>query len=167
LAAFLKIVPFIGGRQSTRLYVMAIVFIILVPGLILAGLLAMSSARSERAQLEQSAKSKARETTAAIERDVIGTENLLITLAGSPSLQSGDIEAFYGQAADVSRKLGLLITLWDVHLDLQVINAAFPWGTPLFWSTSQTVCRGSHGAGVSWQRIGVFSVGRRSAKPVR
>jgi hypothetical protein len=131
LTILTKSAPLVRYRFSVRVYIIAIILAILVPTLISVGFLAMNSARSERAQLEQSAKDEAREATAAIERDLIGIENVLMTLAGSPSLRSGDIEAFYGQAADVSRNLGLLVTLWDVHLDAQVMNTVFPWETPL------------------------------------
>src|SRR5580704_3594439 len=118
------------GRYSVRVYAIAIALIILAPALILAGYFATWSARSERAQLEQNAKDEAREATAAIERDIIGTQNVLVTLASSPFLQIGDIEGFYRQAADVSQQVGLQLVLHDRHLN-QLANTAFPWGTAL------------------------------------
>ena len=66
----------------------------------------------------------------AIERDIVGTENVLVTLASSPFLQSGDIAAFYDQAAEVARKLGLQVVLHDRRLN-QLLNTSFPWGTAL------------------------------------
>ncbi len=117
-------------RYSVRVHIIAIVFLILVPALILAGSLATWSARSERTQLELNAKNQVREATTAIERDIISTQNMLVTLASSPFLQNENIEGFYGQAADVSRKVGLQLVLHDRSLN-QLINTAFPWGTPL------------------------------------
>ena len=64
-----------------------------------------------------------------IERDVISVQHVLIALASSPSLQSGDIEGFYRQAVDVSRRIGLQIVLHDTQLN-QLVNTAAPSESP-------------------------------------
>ncbi len=123
------------GRYPARVYTYAIAVVTLAPALILAGYLATSYARLQRAQLEQNAKDQSREVIAAIERDVLAIQNVLMTLADSHFLQTGDLEAFYGQAANVSRQLGVAVILRDAHLEQQVVNTAFPWGTRLVGST--------------------------------
>ncbi|MGO9703053.1 MAG: PAS domain S-box protein [Xanthobacteraceae bacterium] len=79
-------------------------------------------------RIEQSASDQTREAATATERDIAAIQNVLMTLAGSHFLQVGDIEAFYKQAADVSRQVGVVITLRDTHLDQQIVNTARPWG---------------------------------------
>jgi two-component system, NarL family, sensor histidine kinase UhpB len=115
-----------SGRLPARVYAISIVLGVLTPALALAAYLAIESARSARAHLEQSARDETREAIAAIERDVVSVQNTLIALASSPSLQNGDFEAFYRQAADVSRRIGLQIVLHDPQLN-QLANTAVPW----------------------------------------
>ena len=120
-----------GGLFSVRWSVVTIVAITIVPVLFLTGWLATWLARSERAQLEQNARSQVREVVAAIDREIISTQNVLTVLAGSPFLHSGNMEEFYNQAAEVSRKVGLQFVLRDRQLDRQLVNTALPWGTSL------------------------------------
>jgi two-component system sensor histidine kinase UhpB len=130
LATLLQTATLISGRHSARAYLIAIVVVVLAPALISGGLLTASFARSERAQIEQSARDQTREAGAAIERDIVAIQHVLMTLAGSHFLQTGDIEAFYKQAANVSRQVGVVITLRDPRLDQQIVNTARPWGSP-------------------------------------
>lgn len=118
-------------RSSMRWSVVAVVVLTIVPALFLTGWLATWLAQSERSQLEQNARNQAREVVAAIDREIISTQNLLVVLAGSPFLQSGSIEEFYHQAAEVSRKVGLRIVLRDHEINRQVVNTGLPWGAPL------------------------------------
>jgi PAS domain S-box-containing protein len=127
---YLHLEKWVRSRRSARAFLIAVVIVILVPALIFAGFLAVGSARLERAQLEQNAAKQSREATAAIEREIVSIENLLVTLASSPLLQREDIEAFYAQAADVSRRVGLQLVLHDRSY-AQLVNTAFPWGAPL------------------------------------
>jgi len=119
------------GRYSARGYVVALVAVILIPALLLAGWLAVWSAQSERAQLEQSARNQTREVIGVIDREVIGVRNLLLGLAASPSLQVDDLRAFHAQATSVSKITRRQIVLLDRRLNAQVVNTAFPWGAQL------------------------------------
>ena len=110
---------------------MAILSAVLVPAILLASALAIRSARLERAQLEQTAENLAREATAAIERETGAVQNVLFTLANSNLLATGDLEAFYGQAAAVSQRLGVAIVLSDAQNTQQIVNTVLPWGDPL------------------------------------
>ncbi len=64
---------------------------ILIPGLLIAGWLAYLSAKSERAQIEQGAIQRAHEIAAAIDREIIGMQNLLAVLASSHALYIDDL----------------------------------------------------------------------------
>jgi hypothetical protein len=94
LATLLQTAMLISSRHSARAYLIAIVVVVLAPALISGGLLTASFARSERAQIEQSARDQTREAGAAIERDIVAIQHVLMTLAGSHFLQTGDIEHF-------------------------------------------------------------------------
>ncbi|MBX9776005.1 MAG: hypothetical protein K2Y71_16620 [Xanthobacteraceae bacterium] len=118
-------------RVSARWTVVGIVALILIPALALTGWLAVWLARSERLQLEKSAIAQSREVLAAIDREIVNKQNLLTLLAGSPFLEPERVKDFYGQAADLTRKVGLNIFLRDIEADEQVFNTAFPWGTAL------------------------------------
>jgi two-component system, NarL family, sensor histidine kinase UhpB len=126
---FPQVALFLGRRRPARVYAISIVLAILMPALILAGYLAVQSARTARAQIEQSARDEMLESTAAIERDVLSVQNVLMALASSPLLRSGDIEGFYRQAVEVSDKVGIQIVLHDPQLE-QLANTAVPFGTP-------------------------------------
>jgi len=126
----LQFTELIRNRSSARVLVIAVLIVILAPAFVFASFLAVSSARLERAQLEQNGQNKSREVTAAIERHVVGIENVLVALGSSPRLQRGNIEGFYDQAVEVSRQVGLQLVLHDSHLR-QMVNTALPAGTPL------------------------------------
>jgi two-component system sensor kinase len=112
-----------------------IVSVTLIPILVLTGWLAIWLADSERAQLEQSARSQAQKVVATIDREIVSIQNVLTVLASSPFLHSGHLEEFYQQARAVSQSLGFGLVLRDRQIDRQVVNTAFPWGTPLTGGT--------------------------------
>jgi two-component system, NarL family, sensor histidine kinase UhpB len=130
MAMPLRLLPLAGSRNFARAYPIAVVLFVLVPALILAAYLSVHLARLQRAHLEQRARDQAREATAAIEREVIAIQNVLLALSSSPFLERNEIEAFYRQATDVSRKTGLVFVLHDIHLR-QLANTALPWGKSL------------------------------------
>lgn len=114
-------------RLSARWSVVAIVALILIPTLALMGWLAMWLARSERLQLEKSAVNQTREVGAAIEREIVNTQNLLTSLASSPFLKSARMKDFYDQAADLTQKIGVNVVLRDLEAGNEIFNTAFPW----------------------------------------
>lgn len=128
-------------RNSVRWSVVAIVAVTLGLVFFLAGSLATWLAQSERAELEQGARSKAREIVAAIDRDIISIQNVLTVLAESPFLKSGSLEEFHHQAQEISRKLGFNLVLRDHQIQQHVVNAAFPWGTPVSEATLAPLTR--------------------------
>ena len=67
---------------------------------------------------------------------------MLITLVSSHFLQTGDLAAFYGQAANASQRVGVIIVLRDALLDQQVLNTAFPWGASVAEGTRPPLSAG-------------------------
>jgi PAS domain S-box-containing protein len=118
----------IAPRFSARWSVVAIVAATFVPALALLGWLAIWLTQSEKAQLEQSAQNQAREVVAAVDREIVSTQHLLTSIAGSPLLHAGRIRDYYDQAAALTQKIGLNVVLRDLESDRQVFNTAFPWG---------------------------------------
>ncbi len=116
---------------SVRAYVMAAVAVVLVPILGAVGLLATWSADADRAQLEHNAEYEVRGITALLDHEILNTKGMLTALANSRDLQTENFEAFYQQAAAVSRQLRVPIVLTDPNLKRQLVNTAVPWGTAL------------------------------------
>lgn len=121
-------------RYSVRAYMGAITAIFMIPTLILAGWLAFRSVAFERLQTEQHAHHRAREITTVLERDIVSTQNLLTSLAGSQFLQDGALDKFYLRAVEVAQQINIQIALRDPHTDQYLLNTAVPWGTYLFQS---------------------------------
>lgn len=117
--------------NSVRAYVIAAIAVVLVPILGAVGWLATWSADSERAQLERNAEYEARGITALLDHEILNTKGMLTALANSRDLRTENFEAFYHQAAAVSRTLGAPIVLSDTSLGIQLVNTAIPWGAPL------------------------------------
>jgi two-component system, NarL family, sensor histidine kinase UhpB len=124
---------------SVRTYVSAIVASVLIPALLIAGWLATVAAAAHRSDLEQAAHGKVREIAAAIDREIISAEDLLMALATSPLLQNKDFENFYGQAVAVARRLDVLIAVRSLAAHQQLLNTGLPWGASL-----------AEGANVPW-----------------
>lgn len=124
----LRAAPLMRRVNAARAYAIIILGVVLVPALILAAALAIRSARLERAQLEQNAKNQTREVTAAIERETGAIQNVLFALADSSLLRRDNLEGFFAQAADVSRRLGVEIVLSDPQGGRQLINPQLPGG---------------------------------------
>ncbi|HET7156284.1 MAG TPA: ATP-binding protein [Hyphomicrobiaceae bacterium] len=109
----------------------AAAFIILAPGLLFAAWYANSWAASERERIEQTARHAVSGLTAAVDRHLTASQSLLVTLASSPSLQTGDLAGFYRQASQISQTLGVNIVLRDLESNRQVIHTAFAMGDAL------------------------------------
>jgi PAS domain S-box-containing protein len=119
------------SRNSARLIIIVVVCAILVPALLGAGWLASLSAASERAQLEQGARNQAREVAAAISREIANAGNLLLVLADSHELRTGDLEGFHRRVSTIAQTLNTQIVLTDKRRRMQVVNTALPWGEPI------------------------------------
>jgi PAS domain S-box-containing protein len=120
-----------GRRHSARVYLTALVVLILVPALAFGWWLVVRAAGSERSVVERNAQREAREITVTMDREITNAKNVLTALAGSHLLLIGDLEGFYRQASDVAQQLDIQIALRDPRVDGQLLNTARSFGAPL------------------------------------
>lgn len=116
---------------------------LLIPTLLFVGVLLWNLARSERARTEEAARSLSHGLAVALDREIIGVLTTLQALATSPSLQSGDLPAFYDQVTQINRLQGIQLSLRDTAGRL-VLTTRAPLGTsvpvpPMLAETDQEV----------------------------
>jgi PAS domain S-box-containing protein len=103
---------------------------LLAPLLLFTALLVHHLTRFEERASEQQLSSIASALSADVDREITGVISTLKALANSPSLQDGNLEAFYTQAkltlAPAKRNAVLMETSGR-----QLVNTRLPWGTPL------------------------------------
>ena len=116
--------------MPTQALILALVAIIVVPGIAFAGVLLSRYAAAEKSRYELEAKDVARAAAAVIDRDLTGLINTLQVLSTSRALAAGNLEDFYRQASSVKAFIGA-----DIGLRLpngqQLVNTRVPWGTSL------------------------------------
>ncbi len=132
--------------QSTQAIILALVAVLVVPGILFAGLLLARFAESERSRYELEARDVARAAAAVLDRHLTGLQTTLQTLAVSQFLRLGDFEGFYRQAERVKLFIGADIGLRTLD-GRQIINTRVPWGsalptTPLAMD-AQVIARGA------------------------
>ena len=121
-----------GSKKGlpTQALILALVAVLVVPGVIFTGLLLIRYAGSERARYVQDAREMARSVATVIDRDLTGLVTTLQTLSTSAYLGAGDLEGFYRQAVAVKAFIGA-----DVGLRLpngqQIVNTRVAFGTSL------------------------------------
>ena len=124
---------------SVRTHVSAIIALVLVPALIVAGALAAQWAKSAQERIQERAAQEAREIVGSIDRQIAGIQDMLIALGSSPSLRAGDLRAFYDQAVELSARLNVQIVLRDPYRDRQLLNTAFALGSTTASGAAPTV----------------------------
>src|SRR6478609_7078857 len=82
---------------STRLIILALVAVLVVPGILFSGVLLYRYAQAERAQYELQSVGVARSAAAVLEAEVVGLQRAMQTLTTSKFLQDGDLAGFYEQ----------------------------------------------------------------------
>lgn len=122
-------------RKSTtgipsRVIAMALIAIIILPGIVFAALLMQRYSAAERARFEQDARNVAQASSSLIDRQLLGWKTALQTLATSANLRSGDLAAFYDQAIRVKPFVGGDIGLRSLEGE-QILSTTVPLGTPL------------------------------------
>ena len=114
---------------------MQLVGVILLPITIFGLILLWQFSRSESARYRTEAEQLAAEVTADIDREVVGLTAALEALATSPALlPGGDLAILDAQGRALLRTRSAFVVLRD-PLGQQLINTAFPYGTPLPRST--------------------------------
>ncbi|MDR6897317.1 signal transduction histidine kinase/CheY-like chemotaxis protein [Bosea sp. BE271] len=119
----------VSGLPS-RVMALALVAVILLPGLAYAALLLSRYSMAERAGYEQDALNVAQSASSLIDRQLLGWKMALQTLATSAHLKSGDLRSFYEQAMLVKPFVNGDIGLRE-HDGRLVLSTAAPFGTDL------------------------------------
>ena len=112
-----------------RTHISAIVGAILLPAMLIGGWLTYRSAMSERGLHEAELRQGASEISFTVDREILAVKSILMALARSQALLTGDLQVFRRDALDVSRELGMQIILFDKNLERQVASTLVPLGT--------------------------------------
>ncbi|MCD6073236.1 MAG: histidine kinase [Rhodospirillales bacterium] len=118
------------GRLPTQAIILALVAVLVIPGILFAGFLLMRYAESERARYELEGIGVARGVATVLDRHLQGLQNTLLTLATSSALAEGDLKTFWDQAARVKSHIGNDIVLRDAS-GQQFVSTRWPPGSPL------------------------------------
>jgi len=113
-----------------RWVILALVAVIVLPGIAFAGILLQRYAVAETERYEQEAREVASAAASVLDRHLNGWRTTLQTLATSQNLQNRDLEAFYRQASQVKRFIGADIGLRNLD-GQQLLNTRVAYGAPL------------------------------------
>ena len=94
---------------------------LLIPTLIFVGVLFWRLTESETYRAQEEAIGTSRALANALDREVDGVLTTLQALSTSPSLQAGDLAAFYDQITEIRRKQ-------HIHISLRDVDWPFPHG---------------------------------------
>ena len=117
-------------RWPVRLIMVAIVFALVLPGLVFCGVLLNQVASSERARSQQVARAAAVRAADALDRELGNLSTALLALSTSPSIDINDLAGLYKQASAVAAELELGIVYSDVE-GQQLVNTRRPFNVPL------------------------------------
>ncbi|WP_431104307.1 sensor histidine kinase [Roseateles noduli] len=118
-------------RTSIRLRLQLLVVACVVPGWLVAMVIAVTNYQREHAALMQNASASAIRLMLALDSEVDKYAMALQMLATSPHLDSGDLRGFYAQALLAKPHTGALtLVLFDAQ-DQQILNLLVPFGEPL------------------------------------
>jgi signal transduction histidine kinase len=115
---------------SARTLILALVAVIIVPGILFTSLILYRYWESERSRYALEALTVARSAANAIDRDLNGLTTTLQTLSTSAYLADDDLPNFYRQAASVKDFIGINVLLRAPD-GQQLVNTRGPFGTPL------------------------------------
>ena len=119
------------GRGSVGFWLASLVLACVLPVWIAAGFLVYHNYQSRRALTEQRLQETSRALSAVVDRELASMQASLSILATSPSLESGNLNAFYGQARVFLKAYpGADIILADAT-GQQIVNTFLPLGMPL------------------------------------
>ncbi len=132
-------------ERSLRWHLTVLSIGLLVPTVAFIGILLWQFSISERKAVEAQARDLSHTIAVALDREIIGLLTTLQALATSPSLQSGDLAAFYRQVQDVSQLQSINISLRDTSGHTKLTTRA-PLGTDVavpapLMATDQEVLR--------------------------
>ena len=107
-----------------------LVLAVLVPAFLGSAIAVGYLYREEQKFNYESMRETARALALSLDRELARRESVLHTLAGSPALQRGETERFYGFAARIGQQHDAAIILSDLE-GRQVLNTRVPFGQPL------------------------------------
>ena len=103
--------------------------VVLVPGLLAAVIAVVQVRQSEREAQLRGLRETVRATSLLVDGQILQSLGALTALANSQNLQTGNLAAFYEEAAAIDRPPDV----WTILLDeggTQLLNTAVPFGTP-------------------------------------
>jgi hypothetical protein len=134
----------------TQLIIIALVAVLVVPGIAFAGLLLARYAHSERVRYELESVDVARAASTALDRYLNGLQTTLQTLSTSAFLAAGVLEGFHQQAERIKGFIGADIGLRRPD-GQQLLNTCLPWGAALHRHRSPSMPRSSRPENRSFQ----------------
>jgi two-component system, NarL family, sensor histidine kinase UhpB len=117
-------------RIALRTRLCLLVAIILTPALVLAGMLSLRSISTERVHIEEGLGQTLRQLSIEVDQKIQSTTALLVVLAQSHFLQIGDLEGFRQNASEISRQLGVQITVRRPESDQRIFSTGPQPDTP-------------------------------------
>lgn len=118
------------ARTSLRQLLWGLVFALAFPSVLVAAAGLYSSYRAEQQITDQRLRDTTRALTLSLEREIQKVETALRVLSLSPSLRTGDLEAFYEQAKDVGLANPSWIGLFEPD-GTALLNTRLPYGAKL------------------------------------
>ena len=120
------------GPLSLRSHLALLVLGAVVPGALLTGLIVTRTLEQNRLILENRLADTARVDAAALDREFNATIRVLQTLAQSPTLEAGDLKAFWSEARRaVATQQGWYAVILLSADGQQRVHSAIPFGDPL------------------------------------
>ena len=116
-------------RVSVRLRILILVLCVVCSCLAAAAWAVATTYAREKAAMEQALRETARALALVVDRELGRREAVAWTLATSPSLRSGDLQAFHQQATQATASLGGWVVLFGP--DGMLVNTSLPHGAEL------------------------------------
>jgi signal transduction histidine kinase len=129
-ARLLRLGTAAASRLSVRTHVVGLILVIVAPLLAFSAFLVLRSAAHEEDFMAATARERSREAAATIDHELGSLRTRLLLLAGSRSLQSGDLEAFRAEATQLVKQDDMSLVLLDTS-GQEVINTRAPTGVIL------------------------------------
>jgi diguanylate cyclase (GGDEF)-like protein len=119
------------GRHSSRFALMLLTTSSIAPMLLLTLLYVFNDYQQDTERAVRETIEQARSVARTVDAEMTGVEAGLHALATSPSLQTGDLGAFYRQAVQVLESLGATNIYLVASDGSQLLNTLRPYGDPL------------------------------------
>ncbi|HVG70514.1 MAG TPA: hybrid sensor histidine kinase/response regulator [Vicinamibacterales bacterium] len=123
------------GPLSLRTHLVLLILGAVLPGALLTSIIVRRTLDENRSVLEHRLEDTARVDAAALDREFNGTIRVLRTLAESPALDAGSLEAFWSEARRaVSTQEGWAAVILLTPDGQQRLNTLAPFGEPLTYA---------------------------------